>query len=114
MKHLKILVVLFIVTILSLGFQAISYRSNVFNDEAVWCCDNGLCENTDPEISCRCSSQSSMFVKYSCLEISRTCKDCVDKTVRNCICNGGGSDFCMKDDGTFYYGNPEVEHACGE
>jgi len=108
MIRFKILIALSVPIILIFGFNSISDRSNVFSDVDAYCCDLGLCENTNPANLPRCTSPSSMIVKSLCRDISGTCKDCVDYTVGNCICNGGGSDFCVKSDGTIYYGVPRA------
>lgn len=106
MNRIKIMIALSLIVMLSLGFNAISSRSSIFNDIDAYCCDNGLCENTDPGINCRCSSHSTMMLVPTCEELNGTCTNCVDYTISGCVCYGGGSDFCMKDDETYYYGTP--------
>jgi hypothetical protein len=84
---------------------AFSYKNNVFIDTETYCCENGLCENPNPSASPKCNSPSSAIVYLDkCQEITVTCEQCVDYTVNNCLCNGGGSHFCIKSDGSFYYG----------
>jgi len=91
---------------LILGLNVIAYESNIFSDVDAVCCDNGLCENTNPQGQTRCNSASSVMLIPTCEEISINCRKCVDYTISGCVCNGGGSDFCMESDGSYYYGTP--------
>jgi len=102
-KLIKILILLSILLIV-VGFNIISNNTEIFNDVDSYCCDNGLCENTNPNIPCRCNSASTVRLKTICNDISITCRKCVDYTVSGCVCQDLGSDFCMENDYSYYYG----------
>jgi hypothetical protein len=101
----KILMILTILVLL-LGLRAISFSNNVFKDADAVCCDNGLCENTNPGFSTRCNSTSTVMLIPTCDEITINCRKCVDYTISGCVCYGGGSDFCMEANNSYYYGTP--------
>jgi hypothetical protein len=104
MKFLKYILLMCTSITVLIGFQAITDQSNVFALSDAVCCDDGLCENNNPAFSTRCTSSASGMVKSACEELSMTCKECVDLTFSACICYNGGSDYCMKNDHTLYYG----------
>lgn len=106
MKNLLKILIGFTTLILIFGFHAMSFNSNVFSDGDAVCCDNGMCENTNPQLTNRCNSKSSVMLIPTCEEITINCRKCVDYTISGCVCYGGGSDFCMEADNSYYYGTP--------
>lgn len=103
MKTLSLLVVLLF---LLFCFSALSYRNTVFGDSTAYCCENALCENTNPAHGPYCSSISTAYYEPDGCETELTinCATCVTWTLSHCLCDGGGSDYCINQDGSFYYG----------
>jgi hypothetical protein len=103
----KVITIISIVIITSflLGLKALSYKPSVLQESVALCCDGGNCENVSPFLPARCNSAATAYVNSDCEQESNiTCRLCVDYTVSNCLCLGGGSEFCMENDGSFYYG----------
>jgi hypothetical protein len=103
MKFIKSFLMLLALATIALGLQAMSYESDIFHlADAEWCSEGG-CENTNVLDPTRCTTSASIIVKSACNELGADCKACVDYTFSSCVC-GTGSDFCMKEDHSYYYG----------
>jgi len=100
MKHLIVLFAFFSVII---GLYAFTYQNNVFADSLLPCCNWAGCENTNPNLGPKCTTQSSWWVSDYEPEWIISCKNCVDYTISGCVA-GSGSWYCVYGDGTMYYG----------
>lgn len=89
--------------VLFLGSYSIHYKNRVFDQSILPCCDNALCENTNPNNHVKCTSLTLGMVKTECREIYMTCRTCIDYTYSNCLCTSG-SQYCLEPNGTLYFG----------
>lgn len=97
---LKSLATVGAILVLILGLNQLSTGKEILQESLLPCCNNGVCEVE------YCDSESSVDTKSDCVSRTILCCECVELTVRGCLCNNSrGSQFCLNRDGSKYYGH---------
>jgi hypothetical protein len=84
------------------GMGQLSSGNEVFAASLQVWCNTGQCE----DFSCTTDSNARLLPDWCTGGLTVSCRDCIDYTISNCLCDGG-SDWCWDGDEK-YYGTPRM------